>query len=411
MLLGRCAKFLCALLFVGPLLAGQAASQVPAPLLLISLDGFRWDYCERHPDETPTLRRLKAEGASARGLVPVFPSNTFPNHYSIATGLRPGHHGIVNNDFFDPTVGRFFHFGQPSCNHEERWWGGEPIWITAVRQNRASACYFWPGSEVELRGLRPTFWKPYDYSVSFAQRLEELVGWLKLPVRQRPAVVTFYLEETNSVGHASGPESPELAAAVKLLDSRVGAILARAAAEQIPLNVVVVSDHGMTSLSAERVVILDDYLDLATVQVDFDGSAAGLRPLDGDVEALVQKLAKLPPEAKAYRNHDLPAHLAVVDSPREPPVWILASEGWHVEQRSRFNAKRSHYSKGEHGYDPSLASMRGILIVHGPVFKTGGLVIEPVENIHIYNLLCAAIGLQASPNDGDDRLVRAFIAR
>jgi len=404
-------KLLCMLLFFGPLLAGQTASPVPAPLLLISLDGFRWDYCESHPDETPVLRRLKSEGASARGLVPVFPSNTFPNHYSIATGLRPGHHGIVNNNFFDPTVGRFFHSGQASFNHEERWWGGEPVWITAVRQGRASACYFWPGSEVELRGLRPTFWKPYDYSVPFEQRLEELIDWLKLPVRQRPAVITFYLEETNSVGHASGPESPELAAAVKLLDTRVGAILARAAAENITLNVVVVSDHGMTSLSSERVVILDDYLDLSTVQVDFEGSAAGLRPLDGDVDALMQKLSKLPPAAKAFRKRDLPARLAVVDNPRQPPVWVLVNEGWHIERRSQFDSMRSHYMKGEHGYDPTLTSMQGILIVHGPAFKTGGLVIAPVENIHIYNLLCAAIGLQASPNDGDDRLVRAFLAR
>jgi len=409
MRLGRWTILWWTLFWVGPLRADPPAA--PVPLLLISLDGFRWDYCERHPDETPTLRRLKAEGASARGLIPVFPSNTFPNHYSIATGLRPGRHGIINNNFFDPAVGRFFHYNQAACNHEERWWGGEPIWNTAVRQGKASACYFWPGSEVALRGLRPTFWKPYDYSIPFAQRLEELIGWLKMPVRQRPLVITFYLEETNSVGHASGPDSPELAAAIKLLDTRVGAILTRAEFEHIPLNVVVVSDHGMTPLSVEHVVILDDYLDLATVQVDFDGPVAGLRPLDGDSERLMQKLAKLPPEAKAFLTRDLPSHLGIVANPRQPPVWILANEGWHVEKRSLLNALRSHYMKGEHGYDPSLTSMQGILIVQGPAFKTGGLVIDPVENIHLYNLLCAVTGLQASPNDGDDRLVRAFVRR
>jgi len=409
MILGRCTIFLCALLSFGPLLAETLSPQVP--LLLISLDGFRWDYCERHPEASPTLRRLKAEGASARGLIPVFPSNTFPNHYSIVTGLRPAHHGIVNNNFFDPAAGRFFHSKQPACNHEERWWGGEPIWITAVRQGRPSACNFWPGSEAELRGLRPTFWKPYDYSIPFEQRLEELVGWLKLPVRQRPAVVTFYLEETNSVGHTYGPESPELVASIKLLDSRVEAILARAEAEHILLNLVIVSDHGMTPLSVEHAVILDDYLDLATVQVDFDGPVAGLRPIDGNIEALMQKLAKLPHQAKAFRKEDLPPYLAITGNPRQPPVWILADEGWHVEPRSQFNAMRDHYMKGEHGYDPSLTSMQGILIVHGPAFKSGGAVIDPVENIHIYNLLCAVTGLEAGPNDGDDRLVRAFMAR
>ena len=406
--ISRYLLLLCVLLFIRPVEAAQKAETVP--LLLISLDGFRWDYCALHPDETPNLRRLKAEGASARGLIPVFPSNTFPNHYSIATGLRPKNHGIINNNFFDPAVNRFFHSGQPVFNHEERWWGGEPIWITAVRQGKASACYFWPGSEVELRGMRPTFWKPYDYSIPFEKRLDELMSWLKLPDQKRPAVITFYLEETNSVGHASGPDSPELAAAVKLLDLRVGAILARAEAEHIALNLVVVSDHGMTSLSAERVVILDDYIDQTKVQVDFDGSVVGLRPFDGDIDALMAKLSRLPPEAKAFRREDLPSHLAVGSNPRQPPVWIVASEGWHVDRRSLFNSARSRYMKGEHGYDPSLKSMRGILIVHGPAFKSGGVLIEEVENIHLYNLFCAVTNLVPAPNDGDDRLVRALLA-
>jgi predicted AlkP superfamily pyrophosphatase or phosphodiesterase len=398
-----------ALLFILPVRAEQLAA--PAPLLLISLDGFRWDYCELHPAETPNLRRLKTEGASARGLIPVFPSNTFPNHYSIATGLRPSHHGIINNNFFDPTVGQFFHYNQPASVHEARWWGGEPIWITAVRQGRASACYFWPGSEVELHGCRPTFWKPYDYSIPFDKRLDELISWLKLPVRQRPVVITFYLEETNSAGHSGSPDSPELVAAVKLLDARIGAIVSRAEAEHIPLNLVIVSDHGMTSRNANQVVVLDDYLDLATVQVDFDGPVAGLRALDGKVDALMERLAKLPPQAKAFRKEDLPPRLAVADNLRQPPVWILADEGWHVIRGGLFNALRDRSMKGEHGYDPSLASMRGILIVHGPAFKTGGAVIEPVENIHLYNLFCAVTNLTPAPNDGDDRLVETLLVR
>ena len=408
--LRRFLEILCALLFTGSLLAETPAPSVP--LLLISLDGFRWDYCEKHPEVTPILRRLKAEGASARGLIPVFPSNTFPNHYSMVTGLWPAHHGIINNHFFDPELGQYFHYNQPVCHHQERWWGGEPIWITAVRQGRPSACSFWPGSEVELGGRRPTFWKLYDYSIPFQKRLDELIFWFKQPVSRCPVVTTFYLEETNSAGHIYGPESPELIAAIKLLDSRVGEIVARTEAEHIPLNVVIVSDHGMTSLSVEQVVTLDDYVDLSRVQVDFEGSVVGLRPLEGGIDALMQKLAKLPPQAHAFRQADLPPSFHISGNPRQPPVWILADEGWHVERRSLFNAMRSHYLKGDHGYDPSVVkSMQGILIVHGPAFKTDGTVIEPVENIHVYNLLCAATGLQPAPNDGDDRLVRAFIAK
>lgn len=396
-----------ALLLSGSLRAAGQLS-VPAPVLLISLDGFRWDYCELYAAETPNLRRLRAEGASARGLIPVFPSNTFPNHYSIATGLRPSHHGIINNRFFDASSGRYFSYNLPASNHDGSWWGGEPVWITARRQGRASACYFWPGSEAEIGGFRPTFWKPYDYSVAFENRLAELMSWLKLPVQERPAVITFYLEEANSVGHSAGPGSPELGQAIKKLDAQIGAILARAKAEQVAFNVVIVSDHGMAALSVERVVILDDYVDLNTVQIDFEGPMAGLRPNDGDVGALMVKLEKLPAHVKAYRVEDLPAHLAVTPNPRQPPVWILVDEGWHLQRRSWFKAKLGAYSKGEHGYDPAFKSMQGILIVHGPAFRTGGACIEAVESIHVYNLLCAAAGLKPAANDGDDRLVRTL---
>ena len=397
------------------LFAGCAALRsAEPPLLVISLDGFRWDYLEKYPAESATLRSLRRQGVTTRSLVPVFPSNTFPNHYSIVTGLYPSRHGIVNNDFLDASTGQFFRYNQPAVALDPRWWGGEPIWVTAINQGRKAAASFWVGSEVAIGGIRPTHWRPYNYSVPFETRLAEIHGWLKAPAAERPALIVLYFEETNSAGHTWGPDSPQVAAAVKLLDQRVATLLEAVRGEQIEPNVMIVSDHGMTGMSADRVVLLDDHLDLARITVDADGSVVALRPHDGDVAALVQALQRLP-HARVYRVEDLPAHFHFGRTARTAPVWVLPEEGWHVGLRSGFERLRRRYAAnlgyvaGDHGYDPALPSMHGIFIGHGPAFRRG-VELPPAENVHLYNLMCAVLGLRAAPNDGDDRLVRAALA-
>jgi len=373
---------------------------------------FRWMVSagtdvERHPAETPNLRRLINEGTTARGLIPVYPPTPFRT--TIVHRHRPLP-GETRDDQQRPVrscARRVLQLQKPRRCRRRQMVGGEPIWTTAVRQGRASASYFWVGSEAENHGVRPTFWKKYDYSVSFKKRLDELVVWMTQPPEKRPAVVAFYFEETNAAGHDFGPDSAELAAAVRLLDTHVGTLRNYLAEVGVIPNFAIVSDHGMTPVSAERVVMLDDYVDLATVQIDFEGSAVGLRPHSGEAAALVARLAELP-HAKAYLAADLPGHFHLKDNPRIPPVWIVPEVGWHVASRRRFERNRSTYLQGDHGYDPAEPTMRGIFIASGPSFKAG-VVVEAVENIHIYNLLCAALKLQPAPNDGDDRLVRAAL--
>jgi len=386
-----------------------SAETKTSPLLLLSLDGFRWDYCDLYPKETPTLHRLKRGGASARGLIPVFPSNTFPNHYSIVTGLWPAHHGVLNNVMFDPDSGRFFRNNLPAAVHDSRWWGGEPIWVTAIKQGRHSACSFWPGSEAEIEGVRPNHWKNFDPKESFEARLEELVGWFRVPPEERPDVTTFYLEETNSVGHNFGPASPEIATAIRLLDTRVGLIIQRLEAEGITPNVVIVSDHGMTEVKPERCVALDEYLDPSTVQVDFGGPVCGLRPKPGTtVDEVMSHLQKLPAGAKAYRAEDLPERFHLKGNARIPPIWVLPAEGGSVSSKELLASWLSK-TRGEHGFDPALESMHGTLIVQGPAFRSDGAVIDPVENIHLYHLFCALLHVKPTPNDGDERLVKSLL--
>lgn len=398
--------FKAALLVLG---AAVWAVGAPAPLILISLDGCRWDYPDLYPAATPHLRELIASGVSARELIPVYPSNTFPNHYSIVTGLYPAHHGIINNDMYDSELKAAFSYSQPAPNHDPRWWGGEPIWTIAVEQGKVSACDFWPGSEVARHGVRPTYSRRFDYSVPYATRLHDLIARLQLPKNQRPSVTLFYFEETNSAGHKHGPGSPEVGAALQLVDAELGEMLDQLQLAGIPANIVVVSDHGMTPVSPDRWMFLDDYLDLKKVQIDFAVPAVGLRPLEGTPEELVAKLVNLP-HARAYLARDLPARLHVDPAnPRTPPVWIMPELGWHVGRRSLYDIVSLRAMAGDHGFDPAERDMHGILIAHGPAFKSNGSRIDPVENVHIYNLLCAVAGLRPAPNDGDDRLVRAFL--
>jgi predicted AlkP superfamily pyrophosphatase or phosphodiesterase len=379
-------------------------------LILVSIDAFRWDYLEKYSAATPHLRALAADGVRAERLISCYPSSTFPNHYSIATGLRPAHHGIVDNRFFDPVLGAAFDYRSHECVIDSRWWGGEPIWITAVKQGRRSACMFWPGSEAEIAGVRPTFSKTFDGRLTCAQRVDGLLAWLDLPAAQRPDFCTLYFDVVDHAGHDFGPDAPETAEAVRDVDAAIDRLLTGLAARGLrdTANLVIVSDHGMTATVPDGFVYLDDFVDLEALRVDFAGTQAGLRPRTGTAAELVAKIREArPAHVRVDLREDLPEHLHYSGNPRIPPVLLLADEGWGVATR-QYVANRRKTERGEHGYDPALQSMGATFIASGPAFRHG-IVLPPFENIQIYNLLCAVLGLRPAPNDGNDLLVQSAL--
>ncbi len=381
------------------------------PLILISIDGFRWDYLQKY--NAPVLKQLAADGVYAQRLTPSFPSLTFPNHYTIVTGLYPEHHGVVANSFYDPVLHERFNFKTHETSVDPRVWaGGEPVWITAEKQGVRSACFFWPGSEAENHGTHPSLFKPFEKSLSCAQRVDGLLAWLDLPPGQRPRFCTLYFDIVDSKGHLYGPDAPETAAAVQEVDSAIGRLLAgltqRKLREQTDL--VLVSDHGMEPVSPDRVIFLDDYVDLNTVDIDFAGANAGLRPKSGAAEELVAKFRGKHPQLGAWLRAEVPPALHYRASDRIAPVVLSAAPGWYITSHDFLRMKLLAFERGTHGYDPAAPNMGALFIASGPSFQSGR-VIKEVENIHIYNLLCAVLGLKPAPNDGDDRLVRAALAR
>ncbi len=399
---------LCLLLVVSTPAAQQSNPHAPI-LILISFDGWRWDYTER--THAPNLRALAARGARATELIPSFPSFTFPNHYTIVTGLYPEHHGIVANTIADPGFPDRFSMSAKT-GKDERWWGGEPIWITAERQGQRAAAMFWPGTEVSFHGVRPTRWWPYDQHMSTTERVAHVIEWLALPEDQRPTCITLYLEEVDHAGHDYGPLSPQLMTAAANLDTGLGQLLAGVTRLGLDdrANIVVVSDHGMAATSEQRMVFLDDYVDLDTIDLVESGEFVQIVAKPGFEAATYRSLHGRNPHLTIYKREDLPARFHYRGNPRIAPILGLVEDGWMVTSH-RAEAKRKPDAApraGQHGYDPRLRDMRGLFVASGPAIKSG-VVLPPFENIHIYDFLCALLHLKPAPNDGNPAVLRGIL--
>ncbi len=389
--------------------SGRVAFAPPRRLILISFDGFRWDYIDR--PAARNLRALAARGVRAERMIASFPTKTFPNHYTIVTGLRPEHHGIVANAMRDSVLGSFT-LRDTLAQSEPRWWGGEPIWITAELQGRRSAIVGWPGSEAPIKDTRPTWWSRYDHEMPRAAKVQRLLDWLSLPPDSAPSLLVAYFHEVDGAGHSFGPSAPHVDTAIAQVDSALGALMDGIAARGLTeaVDIIIVSDHGMTPVSPERAILLDDYIDLADVDVVDWTPVGAVEPKPGAADRVYERLRNAHPALEVYRKGEVPARYAFNAHPRITSLVLVAADGWTITTRAQAERWRRNDWRGggNHGFDPTLVNMGATFVAAGPSFARG-TVLPPFRNVHIYALMAELLRLRPAANDGSLDSLRAAL--
>lgn len=383
----------------------QRSRDHDAYVVMLSMDGFRWDYADRV--HTPNLDRIAQNGVKAEYVMPAFPSNTFPNHYTMATGLYPDNHGLVNNNFYCPELDMVYTMRDREAVENGIFYGGEPIWVTAEKQGMTSASYFWVGSEAPIQGMQPTYWKEYNTSDPFAARIDTVVSWLQLPVEQRPQLITFYFNEPDSRSHHTGPDSPEIDALVEELDSLVGVMLDKFAVLPVAdkLNLIVTSDHGMTEVTMEKYIDLEEYIDRDWLDIAFRSTPMMMwQPKPGMTDSIYHILKEVD-HLSVWKTGELPERLNFGHNPRTLDMVVLADSAWSLgwgEPSEYFN------TGGAHGWDNANKDMHTIFYARGPAFKSNHIH-PPFELVDLYPLITRILGLEPAPVDGKIERVEGML--
>ncbi|WP_304186416.1 ectonucleotide pyrophosphatase/phosphodiesterase [Phenylobacterium aquaticum] len=393
-------KLLCAL---GALLClvGAPAFAADRPLtLLISIDGFRADYLDR--GVTPALSALAAGGVRAKaGMRPSFPSLTYPNHYTLVTGLRPDHHGLVDNVMVDATrPGQTFRMGAKGIAWDRFWWdGGTPIWVTAEQAGLRTATMFWPGSDLDVQGVRPHDWLMFNQAVLAPARVDQVLAWVDRPPAERPSFITLYFDDVDTAGHYFGPDSREVEQAAGRVDAQIGRLVAGLKDRGLAANIVVVADHGMAPVSKDRIAYIDDVAPAESLNIITMGSSMELFPAAGQEAEVRRAVIGRHPHFTCWPKARLPVHLHFGTHPRIPPIVCVAQTGWMLETHAG-QAKHPMVYKGAHGFDPYDPTMRALFVAAGPDFKPG-VVLPVFDNVDVYPLLARLVGVTPLKGDGD----------
>lgn len=394
-----------------PVYSQRPVNDLKPTVILISLDGFRYDYIDRYKPRV--LNELARTGVRAKWMIPSFPTKTFPNHYTIATGLYPAHHGIVENNVYD--YGVVFTMSKREEVRNPRWWWGEPIWNTAEKQGQVAASYFWPGTETMIGGDAPTFWRGYNGRVPPEMRVDKTLERLDLPVEKRPTMITLYFSDTDDAGHEFSPEAEETGYAVQNADRYIERLMDGLRKRKIDkkVNIIIVSDHGMAPVTPRNAVFLDDHFDLEslTEKILWTNEIVQIFPKPGAEDKIVNSLKDIE-HTTCWRKKDIPARLHYNEGKRIAPIICSSDEGWMTTSHKRYDDwykdENIDQVRGAHGYDNRYQSMQATFIARGAAFKKGYLA-EPFENIHVYELMCKILGLTPAKNDGDLEKVKGML--
>ena len=393
-------KFLMTLLLVA--IAFTSALSGERCTVIISLDGFRWDYTDWY--NTPFLDSLSSHGVKAV-MQPSFPSVTFPNHYTLATGLVPDHHGIIANRFYDKRTQSTFQLGKNQSN--PIFWGGDPIWLTAKRQGKRVGVVYWPGSDVAIKGEYPDYWVDYSKKplLTFVERVARIEQMLKMPVGKRPQLIMAYFSEPDHSGHSFGPESRQTRKQVETLDCLLGQLwddiqhLPNAA----DINLIVTSDHGMARVTNERIVRLDKYLDPSWYETIDYGFPSMIFAKKGCEKRILKALSSVP-HIRAYRKSEVPSYLHFGTNENIGDIVVLTDIGF-------VTSNHDTTIPGNHGFDPTYSDMNVIFCAAGPDFKKGYKRQATFPNVDVYPLLAHLLGITPSPCDGKLEDVEDLLAK
>lgn len=395
-------RLILTLVLVGIFLSSH--SQEKPYLVVLSLDGLRWDYTDKAA--TPTLDSIARHGVRAESVKPAFPSLTFPNHYSMATGLYPDHHGIVHNSFYDPATNKYYRIDDRIAVEDGSFYQGEPIWATAEKQGITTASYYWVGTEALIGGIQPTYWKRYDEQIPFSDRIDTVISWLSLPEERRPHLVLFYYHEPDGLGHTYGPESSEVKDCIHELDSMVGVLCHKL--NTLPaagsINLAVTSDHGMQPLSESNAIKAYKYLKKKWFsEIQGYNPVVNLQFRAGYEEKAMKALEKIP-HTTSWGHENIPESLHYGTNPRTLDATLQADSGYTLVMK-----KGGNISKGAHGYDPENRNMHAIFYAIGPAFKKDYS--QPsFENVDLVPLFGWILGLDLAPTDGIFQRVEGMLA-